>query len=495
MAGHKPIAREDDYDFLHSLLGSDQPVTSCIVISGPPGSGKSLLINSVLDDLSQSSNTRSVKVGCLEACPTSTGVLNTSQNLVLFDLLLYHLKFRYCPSAEFTTRCDSPAAFIERLTDLLLSISCKDERMPATFCIVLHQAEKLRDSAADLLSVMVTLNSLVAEHARIYHPSVVTSGRLPNVVSVLLTSCSWDKFYSGTFASEPTTLYLKSYTREQLAAILIHASPTESPRYARFVDLLLTVCFPVTRSVRELLYLAQFNWKAFDEPVASGKVAADDEWAQWRYALPTLKRSLSTIYLRPEPTPTNPLAGPVVCANATTAASANVLELPLYARFLLVAAYIASYNPKSADKRFLAKNTGKLSSRAKKQSKRTENVNIHMQGPRFFPLDRLLAIFYALFDLESDADCQHKRRPPYTSLLTSQVACLSGLGLIAAASSTTAAGALATRHGNAGLPGPYSNPDDPLANPRFRCLVSLETARAVAKSININLNSYLLDFI
>uniref|UniRef100_A0A0X3PK18 Origin recognition complex subunit 5 n=1 Tax=Schistocephalus solidus TaxID=70667 RepID=A0A0X3PK18_SCHSO len=495
MAGHKPIAREDDYDFLHSLLGADQPVTSCIVISGPPGSGKSLLIASVLDDLLQSSNMRSVKVSCLEACPTSTGVLNTSQNLVLFDLLLYHLKFRYCPTAELTTRCDNPSVFIERFTDLLLSISCKDEKKPANFCIVLHQAEKLRDSAADLLSIMVALNSLVAEHARIYHPSIFSSGFIPNVVSVLLTSCSWDKFYSGTFASEPTTLYLKSYTREQLAAILVHAAPTESPRYARFVELLLTVCFPVTRSVRELLYLAQFNWKAFDDPVASGKVAADDEWAQWRYALPTLKRSLSTIYLRPELSPAIPLAGPVIYADTTAAPSSSVLELPFYARFLLVAAYIASYNPRSADKRFLVKNTGKLTSRAKKQTKKTENVNIHMLGPRFFPLDRLLAIFYALFDLESDTDCQHKRRPPYTSLLASQVACLSGLGLIAAASITTAAGALSTRHGNAGLPGPYSNPDDPLANPRFRCLVSLETARAVAKSVNINLNAHLLDFI
>ncbi len=185
---------------------------------------------------------------------------------------------------------------------------------------------------------------------------------------------------------EPTCLYLKAYTREQLAEILVHYAPITTPRYARFVDLLLTVCMPVTRNVNELLYLAQvrclivippylrlvltffhvllqFNWKAFDEPVAKGLVSADDEWAQYKYALPTLKRSLSTIYLRPELNSTGGGAeasklstGPTVGAAANHAnGNNNALELPLYSRYLLVAAYIASYNPKVADKRFLVK--------------------------------------------------------------------------------------------------------------------------------------------
>ncbi len=80
-----------------------------------------------------------------------------------------------------------------------------------------------------------------------------------------------------------------------------------------------------------------------------------------------------------------------------------------------------------------------------------------------------------------------------TSLLAGQVACLSGLGLIAAASSTVAAGTAV--FSDVGLPGAYSNPEDPLANPRYRCLVTLETARSVAKSVNINLNQHLLDFV
>ena len=69
----------------------------------------------------------------------------------------------------------------------------------------------------------------------------------------------WDKFYSGTFSFEPVCLYLKAYTREQLAQILIGAAPVDSPRYARFIDILLTVCLPVTRNVSELLFLAEVS--------------------------------------------------------------------------------------------------------------------------------------------------------------------------------------------------------------------------------------------
>lgn len=101
-----------------------------------------------------------------------------------------------------------------------------------------------------------------------------------------------------------------------------------------------------------------------------------------------------------------------------------------------------------------------------------------------------MAIFFALLDLESELG----HRPVYSALLAGQVAFLSGLGLIAAASSTVAAGT-AIYSDTVGLPGAYSNPDDPLVNPRFRCLVTLETARSVAKSIGININAHLLDFV
>lgn len=124
-----------------------------------------------------------------------------------------------------------------------------------TFCVALHQAEQLRNMPDNMLPIIVNLDALVREHMRIHDPNATA----PNIVTLLLTSCSWDKFYIGTFASEPTCLYLRAYSREELAKILVKASPTDSPRYTRFVNILLTVCLPVTRNIKELLFLAQVS--------------------------------------------------------------------------------------------------------------------------------------------------------------------------------------------------------------------------------------------
>lgn len=124
-----------------------------------------------------------------------------------------------------------------------------------TFCITLHQAEQLRDMPDNILPIIVNLDALVREYMRLHYPNT----RAPNIVTLLLTSCIWDKFYSGTFSSEPACLYLKAYTRDELTKILISAAPVESPRYGRFINILLTVCLPVTRNIKELLFLAQVS--------------------------------------------------------------------------------------------------------------------------------------------------------------------------------------------------------------------------------------------
>ncbi|KAM3178955.1 hypothetical protein ACTXT7_001555 [Hymenolepis weldensis] len=490
----KPIAREEEFDYLCSIIGKGIPASSCVVLSGPSGCGKTSLSRSVLLHLSEDNeNFRYIDVSCLEVCSSkSTESAIPSRNIMLFDIILYEFKEQFLSSfLQFDYKCNSAAAFVEHIGDLFHKIAGTEEH--GTFCITLHQAEQLRDMPDNILPIIVNLDALVREYMRIHYPNT----RPPNIVTLLLTSCTWDKFYSGTFASEPACLYLKAYTREELTKILISAAPVESPRYARFINILLTVCLPVTRNIKELLFLAQFNWKAFDEPVVKGLVAPDDEWGQYRHALPTLKRSLSTIYLRPEHEPDENFD---TTAQQKVPAVSQLLELPLYPRYLLVAAYIASYNPKAADKRFLVKNTGKMSSRGKHTDKRVENTNNHLHGPRLFPLDRLIAIFYALLNLEG-GDEESNRLPPLSSKLIGSVGALCGLGLLASASSALAAGCgSSSTGGNTSLLETSvfrssGHNDDPLFNPKYRCLVNLETAKVIARSIDIDISRYLFDFV
>jgi hypothetical protein len=67
-------------------------------------------------------------------------------------------------------------------------------------------------------------------------------------------------------------------------------------------------------------------------------------------------------------------------------------DLPYYAKFFLIAAYLASYNPAKADRRLFVKNHVKEHKKRQQQRKQAGQL----LGPKPFALDRLLAIFYAI---------------------------------------------------------------------------------------------------
>ena len=71
----------------------------------------------------------------------------------------------------------------------------------------------------------------------------------------------------------------------------------------------------------------------------------------------------------------------------------EILELPYCSKFLLIAAYLASYNPPKTDKRFFLKNAGKI---RKRSNARGPEIKQKMLGPLTFTIDRLIAIFESI---------------------------------------------------------------------------------------------------
>ncbi|KAF1982164.1 hypothetical protein K402DRAFT_340860 [Aulographum hederae CBS 113979] len=98
-------------------------------------------------------------------------------------------------------------------------------------------------------------------------------------------------------------------------------------------------------------------------------------------------------------------------------------DLPYYSKYLLCAAYLASFNPPRQDQLYFMKNTerkrkkkGGAAGRAAKHRK----IPRHLLNPSAFPLDRLLAILHAI--LPHDL-------PPTADIFT-QIATLSSLRLL-----------------------------------------------------------------
>lgn len=86
--------------------------------------------------------------------------------------------------------------------------------------------------------------------------------------------------------------------------------------------------------------------------------------------------------------------------NETNSVIKNALsfELPYYSKYLLIAAYLASYNPEKSDKRIFLKGSEKRGRKLKLQLNNKSNLKQTLLGPKDFTMDRLLAIFYAIVE-------------------------------------------------------------------------------------------------
>lgn len=105
-------------------------------------------------------------------------------------------------------------------------------------------------------------------------------------------------------------------------------------------------------------------------------------------------------------------------------------ELPYYAKFLLIAAYLASHNPTRQDQIFFMKmhdKKRKKKSGGKGRPAKHRTIQRKLLGPQPFPLERWLAIFHAIVP--------HDATTGSADLLT-QISTLSALRLIVKASAS-----------------------------------------------------------
>jgi origin recognition complex subunit 5 len=78
------------------------------------------------------------------------------------------------------------------------------------------------------------------------------------------------------------------------------------------------------------------------------------------------------------------------------------LELPYYAKYLLIAAFLASFNSPKHDRRLFMKYHGKERKRLNNKNKKHQvKMSSLLVGPKPFNFERLSAIFHAIADVKS----------------------------------------------------------------------------------------------
>lgn len=432
------LCRKSQHKLLLSLFGERSHRTpASIFIYGHTATGKTYIIETMMKVL----NLPNVSVNCIE-CYSSR---------YLYEHILNNL-----PAGEMKA-CSGKQIACDNMNDFVRGLKMEAEQrnlVDETLYIVLDRAERLREMDLNILPAFLRLQELTGL----------------NICTVLLSEILWEKFRFGTGFCEPFIVHMPDFNQDELRQIMLLDCPEGQSEavYSNYVSLVLSVFYHVCRDLRELRHMALLNFPKYLEPIEKKAATENDSQKLWRNIEPHLKKALQTVYLREvssvqwEEMQKLGTQGEYEDAPSHSVhASRNQVELPYYSKYLLVAAYLASYNPVMSDKRFFCKKTGKLSRRSK-LIKKHERASNHLLGPKPFPMDRLLAIFYSILE--------DKISP--SANIFSQISSLVSLQLLGQTCS-----------------------DSQIEMPRYKCLVSLDFIRSVAKTISFDVMKYLYDFI
>ena len=287
----------------------------------------------------------------------------------------------------------------------------------------------------------------------------------------------WSRLRPASDLTTPLVLPFPQYTRDQLATLvgqLINpeASLDWGEEFKRsYGSIVLSVFFNVTRSLGELLHIARLNYSAYTRPIVEGQCKHTESRQLWFNIEPELKKCVSTVHLREvasrqltdslkEADKEKEVELSAVSGSSQVVANVNriTIELPFYSKFLLIAAFLASYNPAKSDKRFFQKHHGKQR-KTSSSIRAKERMNSQLTGPKTFPLERLLAIFYNIVD----------ERVNPTASIYSQLSSLVNLHLL------TAMGM------------------DMMDQPKYRCNIGLDFVRTIARPLQFDVYKYLYD--
>ena len=238
----------------------------------------------------------------------------------------------------------------------------------------------------------------------------------------------------------------------------------------QFTDILSDVLAGACNNLVELRHIACLLLPRYAEPVLKGELGKDERGKLYNRMQPYLKTVLRRIYLRDlSADDLDEDAVQRLAATSTSAGGGNAgiidYDLPFFSKYLLLASFLASYNPPKLDVRYFANvrgKRGKMGKMGRGGVTKRAAISPLLLGPKPFPVDRMLAIFYSIMaeDVQPVAD------------LYIQIQSLVSLKLLTPMSKMNA---------------------DNLHTLRFKCHVSFDVVTALAKHLDFPFLRYLHD--
>ncbi|XP_063227743.1 origin recognition complex subunit 5 [Bacillus rossius redtenbacheri] len=411
--------RESEIDTLMGLLVMHY-MPSSIFIYGHTATGKTHTVKNILQEL----NYANAYVNCIECY---------SPKLMYQQILhdLFDDPEQSILDSIFT--CDNMMDFV---THLEQNASC-ERIFKEPYVIVFDNCENLRNMDGTFLSAVLRLQ----EFTKL------------NLCVILIAGISWDKFYSKVNCEVPIIVHFRQYTKDELLELLlldVNADP-RIPRhlYRAFLQLVLAVCCRYCCSLVELRHVARTTYRKLCDPAEECAPESLDVKKMWVKIKPHLEASVNKLYMRAAGEWDS---GPARCDQNQLAVSLN---LPYFTKYMLIAAYLASYNPAASDKRMFVKHHGKERKRLQRPRKGSA-IGRNLRQPDSFTSDRLLAIYYSIVE----------DKVGLSTALLAQISTLVKLRLL------------------------IQDNEDCLTS-TYRCAVSLDFITAIGRNVDFNVLKYL----
>lgn len=435
--------RQSQINLIYNLFAyEDESLPDHVFVYGCPATGKSSVVAGVL----RVCNVRCATVDLVE-CYTSK---------ILFETVLNKLSGHVIDPVK-----GQPYAKCDNMMDFVAGLErCARETDLDRSVVILDGAERLREANANVLAGFVRLRELCPGA-----PCVIFISGLP-----------FQKYYYRGDVVEPIKIYFPQYNMRELAEILAldyddsmdiirnnhdgHLS-IDSDCYRNYLNVFLSVFYRNCRDLRELRYMSRINFLNYCEPIIRGECKPSDVMTLWKNISPILKFSMENLYLRVSTKSSDEKSIQAITFSKKNLAES--LELPFYAKYLLIAAYLASYNSPKEDKRLFMKQHGrktKTMKDVKSKNKVSEQLSTQL-GPKAFGFDRLIAIFYAILDDKVN----------FNNNLLAQLSSLVELQL------------LSTSSDGCNLDGQ-----------KYKCTVGFDFIQTISNMVRFNIRKYLTDF-
>eukprot|EP00040_Diaphanoeca_grandis_P042108 m.264207 g.264207 ORF g.264207 m.264207 type:complete len:448 (-) comp54518_c0_seq1:146-1489(-) len=417
---------------LLSIVNPTIGIASCnaAFVYGVAASGKSTITVEVL----KANKVKYAVVNCVETCTPR----------ILFEQLLNQI------GSHKGYKCESLSAFVLMLTQVLAYQNDEDVAVPTTTYIVFDNAERLRSLPPNILPAILRLSELTGKR----------------VCTMLISGLIWEKFRGGTGLLEPYLIQFAAYDREAtLQIIALDCTCSDKMFFRQFCLLLWNVFHGPCRDLNELRHLVALLFPIYHEPVLAGTTHRDNTAALYKHIKPHLNKQLNKLYLRETSSIEWRSSQANDDAEAIHSLVTREVELPFISKYLLVSAFLSSYNPARSDYRIFAKRQMKKTNRRKGGGAKKEKIPQYLVGPKPFALERLLAIMFSLLQIETGKTTGVARTG-----IDSQLSTLVSLKMIAQVSST-----------------------DNLDAPKYKCLMPLAEVKRLALSIEVDLSGFLFD--